>query len=429
MEERFARAKKCSGRLSVPGDKSISHRALIFAGLASGTSVIEGPACGRDVQSTAGCLEALGVKTDTAVGAKKIKVTGAGEMGLKEPAHRLDAGNSGTTMRLLSGVLAAQPFSCSITGDKYLRRRPMRRIIEPLSLMGAKIKAVDEEFAPLDFTGGGRLKGIRYRLPIPSAQVKSCLLLAGLFAGETTTVIEEIPSRDHTERMLGLFGVEVGRKDNEISVSGGSTLKAADIRVPGDPSSAAFFAAAAAVIPGGRVTIENICLNPTRASFFDVLESMGARISRQNPRQESGEPVADLTVEEGPLKSASIDGGILPSLIDEIPVLAVVATQAEGRTRISDASELRVKETDRLAAVAANLKKMGARVREFPDGLEIDGPCPLKGTEIDSFGDHRIAMAFSVAALVADGETVIRQAECADISFPGFYTLLRGLCG
>ena len=428
MDEYFTRANKFSGSIAVPGDKSISHRALIFAGLAAGTSTIEGLAGGGDVQSTAGCLEALGVEINRAPeGVGNIRVTGAGEMGLKEPSHMLDAGNSGTTMRLLSGILAAQPFNCTITGDKYLRRRPMRRIIEPLSLMGARIKAFDEEFAPLSFTGGCRLKGIRYRLPIPSAQVKSCLLLAGLFAGGTTTVVEEIPSRDHTERMLPLFGVKVEKAGKEISVSGGSGLTARDIRVPGDPSSAAFFAAAAAVISGGLVTIENICLNPTRARFFDVLESMGARVGRHHPRRESGEPVADLTVEKGPLKSTSVGGDILPSLIDEIPVLAVVATQAEGRTRIVDAAELRVKETDRLAAVAGNLKKMGAKVREFPDGLEIEGPCRLTGAEIDSYGDHRIAMAFSVAALVAEGETVIRQAECADISFPGFYTLLRGL--
>ena len=317
MDERFTRAKKFSGSVAVPGDKSISHRALMFAGLAAGTSAIEGLAGGRDVQSTAGCLEALGVEIDRApedIGS--IRVAGTGQMGLKEPSHMLDAGNSGTTMRLLSGILAAQPFNCTITGDKYLRRRPMRRIIEPLSLMGARIKAVDGELAPLSFTGGAGLKGLRYRLPIPSAQVKSCLLLAGLFAGGTTTVVEEIPSRDHTERMLPLFGVKVEKSGKEISVTGGCGLTAGDIRVPGDPSSAAFFAAAAAVIPGGRVTIENICLNPTRARFYDVLESMGTRVSRQDPRLESGEPAADLIVEEGTLKSTSIGGDILHSLID-----------------------------------------------------------------------------------------------------------------
>jgi 3-phosphoshikimate 1-carboxyvinyltransferase len=428
MDEHFTRTEKFSGQVEVPGDKSISHRALIFSGLASGTGTIEGLAQGQDVQSTAGCMQALGVGIEPAGEPGRKKITGVGETSLNEPAGILDAGNSGTTMRLLSGVLAAQPFSSTITGDKYLRRRPMRRIIEPLARMGALIESTGDWLAPLTFTGDLSLKGISYRLPVASAQVKSCVLLAGLFAEGTTTVIEETPSRDHTERMLPLFGVEVDKRGHEISVHGGSRLKAVNLRVPGDPSSAAFFAAAASIVPGGRVTVRNICLNPTRASFFDVLESMGALVGRLDQRRESGEPVADLLVEEGSLKGAVISGDILPSLIDEVPVLAVVATQAAGITRIEDASELRVKETDRLAAVAENLKRMGAKVREFPEGLEIEGPCNLRGAEIDSFGDHRIAMAFSVAALVAEGETVIRRAECADISFPGFYSLLRGLC-
>jgi len=428
MNQRLTRAEKFSGSLSLPGDKSISHRALIFAGLAGGASSIAGLARGKDVQSTAECLKTLGVGIEPAADESAVRVIGAGKSGLKAPANLLDAGNSGTTMRLLAGILAAQPFDSAITGDKYLRRRPMRRVIEPLTRMGAVIKAADEGCAPLIFTGGRSLKGIRYRLPVPSAQVKSCVLLAGLFAEGSTTVVEDIPSRDHTERMLPLFGVRVEKAGKEISVDGGSALTAADISVPGDPSSAAFFAAAAALVPGGRVTVGNVCLNPTRAGFFEVLEAMGAKISRDNPRSQSGEPVADLTVEEGPLRGTSIGGRILPSLIDEVPILAVAATQAEGCTRIADARELRVKETDRLAAVAENLTRMGARVREFPDGLEIEGPCRLSGAEIDSYGDHRIAMAFSVAALVAEGETVIQQAECADISFPGFYALLRGMC-
>ncbi|MEA2063590.1 MAG: 3-phosphoshikimate 1-carboxyvinyltransferase, partial [Gemmatimonadota bacterium] len=396
MEEHITPVGKISGGIRVPGDKSISHRALIFSALASGTSTIEGLSRGEDVKSTAACLEALGARIENVEECgSTVRVTGAGETGFVEPSSPLDAGNSGTTMRLLAGILAAQSFDCSITGDKYLRRRPMRRVIEPLTQMGAKIEASEGGLPPLRFIGGCTLDGIRYSLPVPSAQVKSCVLLAGLFARGTTTVIEQTPSRDHTERMLPLFGVEVekqgpnGQSGQKISVRGGSHLRAADIRVPGDPSSAAFFAAGAAMLPGGEINIENICLNPTRAAFFDVLESMGAHIERRNERYEAGEPVADLVVRAGRLKAVEVGGRLVPSLIDEVPVLAVAATQAEGVTRITGAAELRVKETDRLAAVSKNLTLMGARVKELADGLEIEGPCRLRGAVLDSYGDHR----------------------------------------
>jgi len=427
MKESLRQCERFSGRISVPGDKSISHRVLMLASIARGVSTIRGLSTGKDVASTAGCLKALGVEI-TRPATSLVRVCGAGERGLVQPAAVLDAGNSGTTIRLLSGILAGQPFKSTITGDKYLCRRPMGRIIEPLARMGARISSADNGLPPLEITGGS-LKGITYQLPVASAQVKSCVLLAGLFASGRTTVIERAPSRDHTERMLPLFGTEVAREGLSVSVEGGARLSATEISVPGDPSSAAFFAAAAAMVPGGKVRIDNLCLNHTRAAFFEILAGMGARIEKMNERTQAGEPVADLIVEHGQLSGCTVDGAILPSLIDEIPLLAVIATQANGLSTIRDAAELRVKETDRIRAVCENLSRMGARVREFPDGLDVEGPAQLKAATVDSFGDHRIAMAFSVAALVASGETVIENAACADISFPNFYLTLRQLAG
>lgn len=427
MNESLHKCDRFSGRINVPGDKSISHRALMLAGIAQGTSTIRGLALGKDVASTANCLEALGVEI-TKSAADTVRVRGAGERGLTRPAAALDSGNSGTTIRLLSGILAGQPFRSTITGDRYLCRRPMGRIIEPLQQMGAKIFSADNGLPPLEIEGG-TLQGITYHLPVASAQVKSCVLLAGLFARGKTTVVEKVPSRDHTERMLPVFGVEVAKEGLSASVEGGVRLSATDIDVPGDPSSAAFFAAAAAIVHGGRVRIDNLCLNPTRSAFFEILSGMGARIEKTNERTQAGEPVADLTVGQGELSGCTVDGSILPSLIDEVPVLAVLATQAAGLTAIRDAAELRVKETDRIRAVSENLSRMGAKVREFPDGLEIEGPTKLHAAKIETFGDHRIAMAFSVAALVANGETVIGDAACADISFPNFYHTLRQLAG
>ncbi|HUU29944.1 MAG TPA: 3-phosphoshikimate 1-carboxyvinyltransferase [archaeon] len=427
MQEHLTGAKSFSGTLRVPGDKSISHRALMFGAMARGQSAVRGLASGLDVRSTAECLRALGVEIKAA-GPETVLIRGAGPKGLREPGSVLDAGNSGTTMRLLSGILAGQPFQTTITGDKYLRQRPMRRIIEPLESMGAQVLSAGGGFPPLSIRGGS-LTGINYRLPVASAQVKSCVLLAGLYARGRTTVIETVASRDHTERMLPLFGVEVKREGLAASVEGGAALVAVDLEVPGDPSSAAFFAAAAALVPGGEVRLEGLCLNPTRAAFYDLLEAMGAKLEKENQRTQAGEPVADLIVRHSPLKAAQVDRTVLPSLIDEVPVLAVLATQAEGLTRILDAGELRLKETDRIAAIAGNLTRMGARVREMAEGLEIEGPCTLKASSLDSFGDHRIAMAMSVAALAAEGETVIENSGCAEISFPGFYPTLRKLAG
>jgi len=425
MIQKFKAAGPLSGEVRVPGDKSISHRALMLSGLAAGVSHIEGLSPGLDVASTGACMRALGAVIETGK-AGALKVQGAGKQGLAAPESALDAGNSGTTIRLLSGILAGQRFTSTISGDQYLVRRPMKRVIEPLEMMGATVESAPGGHPPLTIHGGD-LEGITYYLPVPSAQVKSCVLLAGLFAGGETRVVESVPSRDHTERMLPLFGVKVTVDSLEVCVRGGSSLSACDTVVPGDPSSAAFFAAAAVLVPGSRVLLPNLTLNPTRAAFYEVLARMGARIERLNERSSAGEPVADLELSFSELKAATVEGAEVPSLIDEIPILAVVATQAHGITRIRDAGELRVKETDRIRAIADNLRAMGASVEEHAEGLDIEGPTPLAGCALDSYGDHRIAMAFSVAGLIASGETVIQDAGCADISFPGFYDLLRGL--
>ena len=425
-------AEKVSGAICVPGDKSISHRALMFSALATGESRLFGLSVGEDVRSTGSVISSLGANVKMPEGsgwASEVRVSGCGLRGFSKPEHILDAGNSGTTIRLMSGILAAQAFSCSITGDQYLCKRPMKRVLAPLKLMGADISASGEGYPPLSFKPVETLKPIRYELPVASAQVKSCVLLAGIHADGTTTVVESTPSRDHTERLLPLFGAPVTNRNGEISVAGNTELTPAQIIIPGDPSSAAFFAAAAAVLPGSAVTIENICLNPTRAAFFDVLEQMGARVERLNVREEAGEPVADIQVSYYNLYNCEVAGDILPSLIDEIPILAVVAAFAEGKSTIRDATELRVKETDRLAAMAAGLRSMGAKVEELEDGLVIEGGSKLSGAPIDSRGDHRIAMSFAVAGLAAKGETVIQDASCADISFPGFYDILKRISG
>jgi 3-phosphoshikimate 1-carboxyvinyltransferase len=426
MNQTIKFTRKISGTVRVPGDKSISHRALMFAAMATGDSELTGLATGKDVASTAACMRELGAGIDE-LGTGVVKVRGVGGGQFIRPEVALDAGNSGTTIRLLSGILAGQDFATTISGDKYLCRRPMKRVIDPLEAMGARIDS-ESGLLPLTIHGGG-LRGMEYALPVPSAQVKSCVLLAGLFAEGDTTVVESMPSRDHTERLLPVFGVNVECDNYRCTVSGGATPQAARVTIPGDPSSAAFFAAAAAIVPGGEVLLENICLNPTRAAFFDVLEEMGAKVERLNVRSGAGEPVADVRVAHGELKACSVGGSVIPSLVDEVPVLAVLAALAEGTSRISDAGELRVKETDRLKAVADNLGRMGVSVREMPDGLVIEGPAQLAGADINSYGDHRIAMAFSVAGLVARGETVINDASCADISFPGFYSELNRLTG
>ncbi len=412
------------GRLTVPGDKSISHRALMLAAIAEGESRITGLATGADVQSTKACLQQLGVEMQSFADALTVK--GRGISGLEAPTQPLDAGNSGTTMRLLSGILAAQPFTTTLLGDASLSRRPMRRIISPLELMGARIEASATGTAPLTIQGGA-LHGITYEMPVPSAQVKSCLLFAGLHAEGETTVIEPRATRDHSERMLRTMRAELHCAGNRIRVAR-SRLHGASLAIPGDFSSAAFLIAAALLLPQSEALLLNVSFNPTRIALLDVLKQMGATLTPTALRDAASEPSADLQVRAQSLHGVKVDEAIVPQLIDEIPILAVLATQAEGETVITGAHELRVKESDRLAALATNLRVMGAQCEELPDGLIIHGPTRLRGAVLDSFHDHRIAMAFAIAGLCAEAPTTIHHSECADISFPGFYELLREHC-
>jgi len=423
--------KTIRGRISVPGDKSISHRALMLGAIAEGETVICGLAPGEDVRSTIHCLRQLGVSIREKD--NEIYLKGYGRAGLQKSEKILDAGNSGTTMRLLSGILATQPFQTTITGDASLRRRPMRRIIEPLRQMGAKIESQNNGRAPL-IIDGGKLHGIHYQLPIASAQVKSCVLFAGLNAEGETVVEETIPTRDHSERLLRKMGATISVDSNQHSVFSkrihicASELHGSEIDVPGDFSSAAFFIAAALLLPKSVLIIENVGINPTRTAFLGVVSEMGATIEMVNVRNESYEPVADLVIRQQHLQGVKVFGNRIPVLIDEIPILAIMATQAEGETQIREARELRVKESDRLTALTHNLRAMGAIVEELPDGLVINGPTKLRGAEVNSFGDHRITMAFAIAGLLADSPTIIHDAECVDISFPVFFELLKEVC-
>ncbi len=420
MNQTVRRAARLSGTVRLPSDKSIAHRAAILSALAEGTSRIEGYPASADPQSTLSCLRQLGVRIEEEAGGT-LAVEGRGLGGLKEPDAPLDCGNSGTTMRLLAGVLAGQPFDSILTGDASLRARPMERIAAPLREMGAEVTLKDG-CAPIRLAGGRKLRGIEYELPVASAQVKSCVLLAGLFAEGETTVIEPVPSRDHTERMLELDVVEMGGA-RHLSVEDGRTVPAQTWTVPGDFSAAAFFLVAGSIVPESELRLEGVGLNPSRAALLDVLRAMGADFSIKNERTRGGEPLGDLTVRTpgSALQSATIGGRLIPNLIDELPVLAVAAACAGGRTTITGAAELRVKETDRIAAIAAGLSALGAEVEELEDGLVIEGPARLRGAEVDARGDHRIAMTLGVAGLAAEGETTIRGAEHARVSFPGFW--------
>ncbi len=413
------------GYIELPPDKSVAHRTAILAALAEGPSQIVNYPTSEDPQSTLACLRALGVEMEERDGI--LYVEGRGLRGLTPPRAPLDCGNSGTTMRLLAGVLAGQPFESVLTGDASLRRRPMARIAEPLEAMGAGI-TLTEGHAPIRIEGGRRLRGIEYRLPVASAQVKSCVLLAGLFAEGATTVVESIPSRDHTERMLGLDTFEMDDL-RYVSVTGGRRIEGRTWAVPRDFSAAAFFLVAGSIVPMGEVQLPGIGMNPSRIAFLHVLRAMGAHVEVHNERVHGGEPLADLFVHPAPLHGVTVGDPLIPNLIDEIPALAVAAACAEGRTEIRDAAELRVKETDRLAALATNLRALGAHVEERPDGLVIEGGRPLHGATVDSFGDHRIAMAMGVAGLVAEGETTITDAGCARVSFPGFWRELKRAAG
>ncbi len=411
------------GAVPLPGDKSISHRALILGAISDGTCRVSGLSVAADVQSTTTCLRALGVKINKAKDG--VIVHGVGMNGLQESKKQLDAGNSGTTIRLLAGVLAAQKFTSVLSGDDSLRKRPMRRIMEPLNLMGAQIDAEDNK-APLNIRGAS-LRAIDFASRIASAQVKSCILLVGLYARGVTRVTEPHHSRNHTELMLAEMGANINSSEAMAAVVGPTTLKACDIDVPADISAAAFFLIAGALLPDSELVMKNVGTNLSRTGILDALTSMGANFQLTHQVEINNEPRADITVRSSKLSSTTLGGAMIPRIIDEIPILAVAATQANGVTTIKDARELRVKESDRLAALAENLNKMGAKVREKDDGLVITGPTKLKGATLDSYGDHRIAMAFSIAALIADGETTIENAECVDISFPSFYDTLEAI--
>ena len=411
------------GAVELPGDKSISHRALILTAISDGDCRVTGLSAAQDVESTMTCLRALGVKINKAKNG--VIVHGVGMNGLQPPKKALNAGNSGTTMRLLAGVLAAQQFTAKLVGDASLQKRPMRRIIEPLELMGSRIES-DEYKAPLTIHGG-LLRAIDFASSIASAQVKSCTLLAGLYARGVTRVTEPYHSRDHTELMLQEMGANIRSSAAMTAVVGPTELHARDINVPADISAAAFFLVAAALLPNSELSMENVGVNLSRTGILDALTSMGVNFQLHDQATVNNEPRARITVQSSNLGATSLGGAMVPRIIDEIPIIAVAATQASGVTTIKDAGELRVKESDRLTALAENLSKMGAKVREKDDGLVITGPTPLKGAVLDSHGDHRIAMAFSIAALIAEGETTIQNAECVDISFPHFYDRLEAI--
>ncbi|QYY43866.1 3-phosphoshikimate 1-carboxyvinyltransferase [Aneurinibacillus thermoaerophilus] len=412
------------GEVTVPGDKSISHRAVMFSALAEGTTTIEGFLPGADCLSTISCFRKMGI--DIEQEGEHVRITGKGWYGLTEPAEVLDVGNSGTTIRLMLGILATQPFHSVLVGDESIARRPMGRVTIPLRQMGADIAGRQNGgFTPLSIRGGN-LKGIEYRSPVSSAQVKSAVLLAGLQAEGETVLYEPGLSRDHTERMLRSFGIEVQSFEGGVRVRGGQRLVSPGrIEVPGDISSAAFLLVAAAILPGSHLMIRNVGMNPTRTGIIDVLKEMGADLILYNVRETNGEPVADIEIKHAPLRGIEIGGAIIPRLIDEIPVISVLATQAEGVTVIRDAAELKVKETNRIDTVVAELGKLGADIEPTEDGMIIRGKTRLTGATCDSHGDHRIGMAAAVAALAASGETTIQNTESINVSFPGFFTKLE----
>ena len=429
--------KKIAGGLRPPGDKSISHRYALLGAMAEGKTAIRNYAPGADCASTLRCLKQLGTKvatrrveTETGEPAEEVVIGGCGSFGRfgsfggHGSQEMLDAGNSGSTIRMLSGLLAGQPFRSVITGDESLQRRPMKRVMEPLSRMGATIQAREENFPPLEIAGA-KLRGIEYSLPVASAQVKSCVLLAGLLAEGKTTVAEPAQTRDHTEIALAKFGAEIERRRRRVTVWGGKTLQGQKLTVPGDLSSAAFFLCAALLFPDSDLYLRDVGLNPTRTALLDFLTGMGADIQLLNLGETAGELIGDIHVTGSRLSGGEIDGEMVAGLIDEIPVLAVLGTQTQEGLVVRGAQELRVKESDRIAAVAENLQRMGARVEVFEDGFAIPGKQPFTGAEIEPYGDHRIVMAFAVAALAAKGETRIRNSDAATVSFPGFFEELE----
>ncbi|KRG53218.1 3-phosphoshikimate 1-carboxyvinyltransferase [Stenotrophomonas beteli] len=412
------------GSLTIPGDKSVSHRSVMFAALADGTSHIEGFLEGEDTRATARIFSQLGVRIETPSPSQRI-VHGVGIDGLKAPDAALDCGNAGTGMRLLAGLLAGQAFDCTLIGDESLSGRPMRRVTGPLSQMGAKIDTQDDGTPPLQVHGGQALHGIDFASPVASAQIKSAVLLAGLYAQGETCVTEPHPTRDYTERMLSAFGVDIEFSPGKARLRGGQRLRATDIVVPADFSSAAFYLVAASIIPGSELRLRQVGLNPRRTGLLHALRLMGADITEENPAEQGGEPVADLVVRYAPLKGARIPEALVPDMIDEFPALFVAAAAAEGQTVVTGAAELRVKESDRLAAMANGLRTLGMQVDETEDGATLHGGVRLGSGTIESHGDHRIAMAFAIAGQISEGEVRINDVANVATSFPDFDGLAR----
>ena len=423
---KFTRVCRLKGEVTVPGDKSISHRSVMFGSLAEGLTEIRGFLQGADCLSTIACFSKMGISIENR--GETVLVHGKGLRGLKKPETILDCGNSGTTTRLISGILAGQDFEVTLTGDESIQKRPMKRIMEPLSRMGARIESVrGNGCAPLRITGTS-LRGIHCLSPVASAQVKSSILLAGLYAEGETRVTEPYVSRNHSELMLSSFGADIRTEGTTAILRPGARLCGQEIQVPGDISSAAYFIAAALIVPDSEVLIRNVGINPTRDGILRVCRSMNADITLLNQKEGPGEPTADLLIRSSSLKGTVVEGAVIPTLIDELPVIAAMACYAGGETVIRDAAELKVKESNRIAVMVENLTAMGADVTETEDGMSIRGGRPLHGAVIDSKKDHRIAMTFAVAALCADGETEILDADCVDISYPGFYRDLGRLC-
>ena len=415
---------KINSVITVPGDKSISHRAVMFGSIAQGDTEISGFLTGDDCMSTISCFKKLGI--DIEVKGENVVVHGKGLHGLTAPTELLDVGNSGTTIRLISGLLSGQAFDCRLNGDASIQKRPMNRVIKPLSQMGAKIESTNNGYAPLAITGA-KLKGIEYHMPVASAQVKSSILLASLYAEGETVVIEDMPSRDHTEIMLNYFGADIVNENGRITSRPVKELYGRPLTVPGDISSAAFFIAAALLTPDSEITVTNVGINKTRTGIIDAFLEMGADIKVINERLAGGELVGDLVVKTSKLKAITLGGDIIPRMIDEIPVFVVAALAAEGTTVVKDAQELKVKESNRIATMIEELGKMGAKITETDDGMIIEGGQKLTGGTTYSHLDHRVAMSVAVAALNAKGDTTITDADCVGISFPNFYELLNSL--
>lgn len=416
---------KLNGDLNIPGDKSISHRSIMFGAISEGTTTVTNFLTGDDCLSTIACFQKLGV--EIIIDNTKVTIHGKGLDGLKEPNEVLDVGNSGTTIRLMLGILAGRPFFSTLIGDASIGKRPMTRVTKPLKEFGAVIDGRNGgEYTPISIRGGN-LRGLEYILPVASAQVKSSVLLAGLQAEGRTTVIEPSKTRDHTERMIGHFGGEVNVDGLTVSVTGGQRLKGADVHVPGDISSAAFFLVAGAIVPNSEITLRNVGLNPTRTGIIDVMQEMGADIQILNEQTDAFEPVCDIIIKTSTLKGVAISGDIIPRLIDEIPIIALLATQAEGVTVIKDAEELKVKETNRIDTVVHELTKLGAKIEATDDGMIIYGCSTLKGGTVSSHGDHRIGMMLAIAALICKDETILEEKEAISVSYPNFFTHLESL--